>query len=226
MIIAADIYCTKCKRQSGSGDMWMKCSNCRTVAYCSKKCQKDHWTVHRPMCKIYSPDEVWGIRILSNNGATATTGDLSQYFRHELIRVSSTQSIFTQGEECPVTRRIGIPLVIYSTGVCCAHATGLNEVAVKLRVEATDGFAPDMWLHKPGECLVVRKDRKPLTRELLEALYRFISSLMSYPISDKGWASWHGLLNPSVWQMFAKKYYEDQENAGREGFDCFFPLVD
>ncbi|KAJ4473009.1 putative zf-MYND domain-containing protein [Lentinula aciculospora] len=199
----------------------MKCSDCKTVSYCSKKCQTQHWTVHRSICRPYSPDEVWGIRILSNNGATKT-GDPSQYFRHELIR-DTKHAIFTQGERCPVTKRIGIPLIIYSTGVCEAHTTGLNEIAVKLRVEATDGFAPDMWLYKPGECLVIREDRKPLTRELLEAVYSFISHLMSYPILDQGWSSWHGLLNPSVWQMYAKKYYEDQENAGRPGFDYYFP---
>ncbi|KAJ3800533.1 putative zf-MYND domain-containing protein [Lentinula aff. detonsa] len=220
MLIVTDSYCSKCKVQSNKR---YKCSNCKTVIYCSKKCQEDHWAVHKPICRVYNPDEVWGIRILSNNGA-AKARYPSHYFRHELIG-NTNHSIFTKGERCPVTKRIGIPLIIYSTGVCEPRATGLNEIAVKLRVEATDGFAPDVWENQPGECLVIREDRKPLTQELLETVYSFISHLMSYPILDEGWAPWNGLLNPSVWQMYAKEYYEEQEVNGRQNFGRFFPLV-
>ncbi|KAJ3755224.1 putative zf-MYND domain-containing protein [Lentinula raphanica] len=222
MLNVANSYCTNCKERTS--DRYMKCSKCKTVSYCSKRCQLDHWSVHEAMCKLHTPGETWGIRVLSNNWTTKIE-DSSQYFKHELIK-GSDHPIYTHGERCPVTKRIGIPLIIYSTGVRNPDATGLNEIVVKLRVEATDGFAPDTWLQMPGECLVIREDRKPLTREMLETVYGFMRHLMSYPILDEGWASWQGLLNPSVWQMYAKKYYEDQKAAGRQGFGCFFPLVD
>ncbi|KIK54175.1 hypothetical protein GYMLUDRAFT_177772, partial [Collybiopsis luxurians FD-317 M1] len=179
--------------------------------------------IHKPVCRPRSADETWAIRILSNNSATRTEKPM-HYFRHELIK-GNDHPIFIDGEYCPVTKRFGIPLIIYSMGIC-KGASAPNEIAIKLRVETKDGFAPEMWQLDPGECLVMGEDRKPLTMALLEAVYSFIAHLMSYPILKKGWAPWDGLLNPSVWQMYGMRYYEEQQYAGRPGFGHFFPAVD
>ena len=34
------------------GAKFMQCSRCRTTRYCSKECQKAHWTTHKKYCKI------------------------------------------------------------------------------------------------------------------------------------------------------------------------------
>ncbi|KAF9061723.1 hypothetical protein BDP27DRAFT_1234707 [Rhodocollybia butyracea] len=228
--MSSTTYCTKCKRTPHPGSQFKKCSRCRMAAYCSKKCQMVHWDVHGEICVPCSPNEVWGIRITVKNSNSTRTWKPLEYFQHELL--SSNHPIFSRGESCPVTKRVGVPLIIYSTRLHGEGGTaGLNETSGKprLRVEDSDGFAPPSWqkCEGPGECIVVREDGKPLTRELLEALYSFIVDLMAYPgITNEAWASWQGLLAPSVWQMYARKYYQAQNNAGRLGFDDFFPLVD
>ncbi|KIK56575.1 hypothetical protein GYMLUDRAFT_263528 [Collybiopsis luxurians FD-317 M1] len=223
MYTVTNTYCRNCKQEADAGKSWPLCKKCESVAYCSKDCQISDWPIHKPICRPRRADETWAIRILSNNGIG--NEDPMKYFQHELIK--DNHPIFSSGgERCPVTQLLGVPLVIHSMGIN-KGAPGSNEIAVKLRVETSNGFAPDMWqLKSPGECIVMREDRKPLTMALLEAIYRFISHLMSYPILETGWAPWTGLLNPSVWQMFGKKYYEEQQSAGRQGFGYFFPPVD
>jgi len=40
---------------SACGDSLKRCSGCHLVAYCSEKCQKEHWTYnHQKMCKVLS----------------------------------------------------------------------------------------------------------------------------------------------------------------------------
>jgi hypothetical protein len=186
----------------------------------------DYAAVHQPICRPWISDEIWGIKILPNNGGARPT----DYFQHHLI-IRPNDPILHHGERCPVTERFGVPLLIYSSGISQGRHGG-NEIAMKiatkLRAYASSAFAPERWQHStPGECTVMREDCKPLTKELLEAIYSFISHLMGYPIGREGWASWEGLLSPSVWQMYAKQYYEQRFAAGQQpGFDTFFPLVD
>ncbi|KIK56579.1 hypothetical protein GYMLUDRAFT_263530 [Collybiopsis luxurians FD-317 M1] len=186
----------------------------------SKDCQTSDWPIHKPICRPRRADETWAIRILMNNGTRKTNA--MQYFRHELIK--ENHPIFSSGEPCPVTKLLGVPLVIYRMSLSGDPWT--NEIAVKLRIEASNAFAPLDWQLDLGECIVVREDRKPLTMALLETIYKFISDLFNYPIREAGWAPWTGLLNPSVWQKFGIKYYEEQKSAGRQGFGYFFPPVD
>jgi hypothetical protein len=30
----------------------MKCTACQSINYCSVECQKVHWTLHKPACKL------------------------------------------------------------------------------------------------------------------------------------------------------------------------------
>jgi hypothetical protein len=45
--------CGQCQKEEES---MKRCSGCGTVYYCSSKCQKDHWKLHKPNCKK-SPDQ-------------------------------------------------------------------------------------------------------------------------------------------------------------------------
>ncbi|KAF9907095.1 hypothetical protein EC991_011313 [Linnemannia zychae] len=43
--------CAKCSKTSSEGGSSLKrCSKCRSVQYCSRECQKDHWKVHKKVC--------------------------------------------------------------------------------------------------------------------------------------------------------------------------------
>ncbi|KAJ3885622.1 putative zf-MYND domain-containing protein [Lentinula edodes] len=227
-------YCGRCiSRDTSRRGSWCGCGS---VFYCCSECLTRHSPVHRPMCRPFSPKEVWGIKIIQNWNDPPRIGHPADYFRHELCRVdpgrSTTHPIFERGELCPLTQRIGIPLRVYRTSLMRESSTaGPNEIAVKLRVDPSNGLAPARWrlTDHPGECIVIREDRKPLTRELLETIYSFVVHFMDYPIDDveqESWARWDGLLNPSVWHFFARKYYQKQsEESGRNAFHYFSPLL-
>jgi hypothetical protein len=69
-------------------------------------------------------------------------------FVYKLIKTN--HPVFSRGELCPVPAMMGIPLVIYSPTM---HAAGVeraagrpgsNHVAVQLRIEPTNAFAPPL----------------------------------------------------------------------------------
>ncbi|OJT09249.1 hypothetical protein TRAPUB_14324 [Trametes pubescens] len=187
----------------------------------SKECQAAHWKIHKPVCKPLEADEVWGIKILDNRYQP-----WSRQFQHVLLEPS--HPVFTQGELCPVTAKCGFPLLIWSEAIHGGlPAMENNQPAVYLRIEPHDGFAPFHWQTKdPGTCIVVRQDRKLLTKEALEIVYNFHSHLLDLADPDNA-ASGHGAfgrpLTPEWLRSFADDYREDETNrGGRKGFD-FFP---
>ncbi|KIK56585.1 hypothetical protein GYMLUDRAFT_1012612 [Collybiopsis luxurians FD-317 M1] len=109
MYTVTDSYCRNCKQEAEPKKSWPLCPKCHGAAYCSKDCQTSDWPIHKPICRPRRADETWAIRILMNNGTRKT--DAMQYFRHELIK--ENHPIFSSGEPCPVTKLLGVPLVIY-----------------------------------------------------------------------------------------------------------------
>jgi uncharacterized protein YyaL (SSP411 family) len=74
------------------------------------------------------------------------------------------------------------------------------------------------------QCIIVRQDRKPLTRETIETIYRFTEKLIEgagYPEYD-GWAPIRSFVTPASFQFFSRDYYKSQHEKGRPGFDSFF----
>ncbi|EIW52895.1 uncharacterized protein TRAVEDRAFT_53328 [Trametes versicolor FP-101664 SS1] len=211
-------HCSKCGKTEGL----MNCSRCHgaTGAYCSKECQAAHWKIHKPVCKPLEAGEVWGIKILDNRYQP-----WSRQFQHVLLEPS--HPVFTQGELCPVTAECGFPLLIWSEAIHGGlPAMENNQPAVYLRIELDDGFAPFHWQRTdPGTCIVVRQDRKLLTKEAIEIVYNFHSYLLDRADPENA-ESGHGAfgqpLNPEWLRSFADDYREDETSRGRKGFD-FFP---
>ncbi|KZT29102.1 hypothetical protein NEOLEDRAFT_1056884 [Neolentinus lepideus HHB14362 ss-1] len=221
--------CMKCGFEVGfEVDKLYNCSGCKGAAgrYCGAKCQKEHWPVHKPICRPLKSDEVWGINILPNQmgcleGGSNTGGDddREKLFEHVLLKIN--HPVFSMGELCPVTRMAGLPLIVYSgalmmgVGIETARA---NQAAVYLRIEPDNGLAPIQF------CIVVRQDRRPLTRQTIETMWQFAAKLIDafgYP-TDDGWAPVKSLMVPAYWQMFSRDYYEEQQKKGRVGFDSFW----
>ncbi|KAI0357079.1 hypothetical protein OH77DRAFT_127127 [Trametes cingulata] len=200
--------CSKCGGTPATG--LMNCSGCHgaTGAYCSKECQKAHWKIHKPMCKPLADDEVWGIKILDNRHRP-----WSRQFQHVLLKAS--HAIFTRGELCPVTEKCGFPLIIWSEAINGGiPAIENNQPAVYLRIEPHDGFAPMHWqLYGPGTCIVVRQDRKPLTKEAIEIVYNFHSYLLDLAGEPDNEAGGRGVfgrpLTPEWMVSFADEYRAD-----------------
>ena len=45
--------CNNCATERKTGET-LRCSQCDSVAYCSRKCQKERWTYHKPLCEAIS----------------------------------------------------------------------------------------------------------------------------------------------------------------------------
>ncbi|EPQ57124.1 hypothetical protein GLOTRDRAFT_38618 [Gloeophyllum trabeum ATCC 11539] len=231
--------CTKCGFDK---EKLYKCSGCKgaTARYCGRECQKEHWQIHKPICRPAQPNEIWGIKILPNQGgclygtADVPGGDgqdRSKLFEHVLIKAD--HPVFSEGELCPVSVAVGMPLILYSAAVngmqVRARDQG-NQAAVFLRIEPENAIAPLPCTIFPAadclllQCIIVRHDRRPLTREAIEAMWQFTAKVINgagYPTSD-GWVPVRSLVTTAYWQVFSRDYYKEQKGKGRAGFDEFW----
>lgn len=48
-----DVSCSECHAVSPENIMFKKCSECREARYCSRACQKAHWSKHKAECTVY-----------------------------------------------------------------------------------------------------------------------------------------------------------------------------
>ncbi|KIL70459.1 hypothetical protein M378DRAFT_156600 [Amanita muscaria Koide BX008] len=223
--------CAKCNLnpEDWTSEKLKLCSKCRTVYYCNKECQNNHWPIHKPMCKPHDPQQTWAIQLLDKEEFTKLgTEEESARFRH--IRIPNTHPIFRTGEICPIVARCGIPLLIYSPVLHGRlsperDAQLENQPAVYLRIEPHDAFAPFQWqIQNPGTVILARRDHRPLTREAAEMMWKWASKIIhaaGFGTYD-GWGPLEGLVNPATFQMFSRDYYERQTEKGRLGFDSFY----
>ena len=73
-----------------------------------------------------------------------------------------------------------------------------------------------------------RQDGKPLTAEALEVILEFLATIvqdMSGTPTQRGWLPLREYLTPQAFQHFSRKYFREQREKGRDGFDGpFAPL--
>jgi hypothetical protein len=122
-----------------------------------KDCQKTHWPAHKPICKRIGADEAWVLEIKTNDVWKAELerltsddagkmADIAERFTYRLVKTS--HPVFSHGEPCPVPNIVGIPLVIFSPQINGGAMPDMNggddnnQVAVFLRIEASNCFAP------------------------------------------------------------------------------------
>ena len=56
----SDKACTVCAKPAG-GDGGGRCGACKLVSYCSRSCQRAHWPMHKPLCKVVSQGSLYTV---------------------------------------------------------------------------------------------------------------------------------------------------------------------
>lgn len=102
----------------------------------STECQHADWPSHRQQCR---PPSIQGIVIGCNNDRYRGT------FRP--IDIQPTHPIHSAGQVCPVSRVVGLPIIIYRHTQAGDGGVELdNAIATYLMIDPTDGFAPLEWV--------------------------------------------------------------------------------
>ena len=105
--------CASCKE----ADAQMRCSNCKLIRYCSKQCQKNHWSKHKKICaKLKSKKN-------QDNTTTPTIPQSLQYLKKYPVKKSWWDLDFTLFDSKLARLQAGC---ICRSGAqlpgCCAHA--------------------------------------------------------------------------------------------------------
>jgi hypothetical protein len=105
----------------------------------STECQKDHWASHKTECR---PSNVTGITIYCDGERT--------HGIFETVQLDAKHDIHHLGELCPVSKAVGLPLIIYrhirTDSLRMRRDPYLdNQIATFLMVELYDGFAPPRY---------------------------------------------------------------------------------
>jgi hypothetical protein len=43
-------YCRQCRKSDDASERFSKCSRCKVAYYCTRDCQRNHWTIHKKEC--------------------------------------------------------------------------------------------------------------------------------------------------------------------------------
>lgn len=102
------------------------------------------------------------------------------------------------------------------------HGNYNNAIAVWLRSEITDVLAPMDWQLEVPTVTVVRQDRKPLTRQLVESLSEFNRRVGR----SRGWSMEGGgnhldMIKRAVFEDFCREFSEKKKAAGDAAFGEF-----
>lgn len=142
------------------------CAACHCSYYCSKSCQRQAWSEHRPICKAISSKGLVCCVEMSNPNT----------LRH--IYLAPDNPIFDKASVSPVMERIGIPLSLLPT----VPGTN-NQWCTYFMIDPVSGLAPYHW-QDLGTVIICRQDRMPVSMNQVNLLGDFFSILISMFGSD------------------------------------------
>ncbi|KAF4567292.1 hypothetical protein EYR40_006291 [Pleurotus pulmonarius] len=92
-----------------------------------------------------------------------------------------------------------------------------NYAAALLCVDPNTGLMPENF---DGPVVFIRQDKKLLTREFIETIWKFHSSVKEdSEKAEYNWATVSDLMTREAFQSFQSEYYWEQNEKGRPGFD-------
>ncbi|RDB17649.1 hypothetical protein Hypma_001239 [Hypsizygus marmoreus] len=184
----------------------MRCSRCKSTSYCSSKCQTDDWTDHKRNC---IPAHVEGIII--NCERDRRHGGIFQP-----VDIPATHEIHRLGEIAPVSKAVGLPLVVYrhirEPWMARPDDASLdNQIATFLMIKTHDGFAAPEYQKQVGTITVMRKDGKPLTPEAIETIWMYHDYLLDVFGDDPALA--RAAITRDRFKRYCEQYKEESASA-------------
>eukprot|EP00904_Undaria_pinnatifida_P001450 jgi/Undpi1/11305/HiC_scaffold_30.g13603.m1 len=143
-----------------------RCSICKCVRYCSRECQRRHWTLeHKDECagmalRRAETSHIDPLQQPQSNKRSTSVGIVTIFDMDVTPRTISRDELpFVSGgngwELCPVVHMLGIPLAIKKIAPCgCQICVGSQssilepqtQVATRLAIEGHTGLAPPRWV--------------------------------------------------------------------------------
>ncbi|KAJ7701772.1 hypothetical protein B0H17DRAFT_164241 [Mycena rosella] len=132
---------TQCANCSKTNDQSLKrCSRCKRAVYCSIDCQTADWKSHKALCAPPPPEAFVRGMVLG-----CQSDPQNDMFND--IDLDATHPIHTRDIVCPVSAKVGLPLVMYrhiqADPLSMDRDPGLdNQRATFLMIDPESGFAP------------------------------------------------------------------------------------
>ncbi|EUC55442.1 MYND finger protein [Rhizoctonia solani AG-3 Rhs1AP] len=204
--------CAQCHKRLVQSDL-KRCSKCKKATYCSKECQIAHWKTHKLSCSKPSA-QIVAIEVINEyergNGGSFRT-----------VEISPNHPVFSSaGEVCPIPTAIGIPLRVYRHPI---KGPANNAMALWLRVEMHNLFAPMDWQLDLSTVTVARQDHKPLTPQVVEALSEFNRRVCTaYEFMTEGiGGDYMEMIKKTVFEDFCREFSKKKAEQGDTSFNKF-----
>ncbi|KAF7318923.1 MYND-type domain-containing protein [Mycena chlorophos] len=210
--------CANCAKID-EDESFKRCSRCKQVKYCSVVCQTAHWKAqHKHVCVPEGTPRttVRGIVIACDGDIRSNNGLFNE------IDLPPTHPIHTRGVVGPVSKLVGLPIVIYrhlreNPLTMYRDAALDNQRATFLMIEPGDGFAKPEWQMCVGSVTVMRQDGKPLTRESIETIWMYHDYLLDL-FGEGSPRHAHRKMTKEQFQGYCERYKEERLLNGYERF--------
>ncbi|KDQ12017.1 hypothetical protein BOTBODRAFT_176787 [Botryobasidium botryosum FD-172 SS1] len=199
--------CYNCRKAGPTPDALIRCFKCRAVYYCSPRCQNAHWSLHKNICDplaglratraktppTYIPVNVPAVDLLGGN-------ELPFNPREVVLSLARCEELMSAGVLSPISRMIGVPLVLFRHFQYRSADTRLDNQAITyLMLDPEHGYTPSEWQQGIGPVTVIRKDRKPLSSLALEMIWMYFDVILEH-FGDEG--------EPPKWRYTPQAFQE------------------
>jgi len=225
----AEKTCEKCGTIASECEKLMKCSQCLSAWYCSKKCQIADWKLHKKVCKTLQQNRIIAIRSdfdEAHEGAPniptkgiALSGSLTGFAKEVLCLIPSwdlddedaRRFILSTKDHSRFRNRLAKSIKyyfkMYQTSVTAASQINQNELG-NMCVDAVHL----LWLGDP-------RVRQISVQEGMHGRDKFILHFMSFSPIPKGWKLNTAHYPPEIAALFTceiEKYRNDPRFGERE----------